>query len=112
QVEQLETRAVLSGLALTPLVQVSGASPLGTFIPPGGTTQIGSEVEPHLAVDPTNTAHAVAVWQQDRYTGSGARALVASVSYDADAAGGATWSAPTAITGFDGSVTSSAYQRY
>jgi hypothetical protein len=102
----------LSGLALTPLVQVSGASPLGTFIPPGGTAQIGSEVEPQLAVDPTNTSHAVAVWQQDRYTGSGARALVASVSYDADAVGGASWSAPTAITGFDGSVSSSTYQRY
>lgn len=111
-VEQLETRDVMSGLALTPLVQVSGASPLGTFIPPGGTTQIGSEVEPHLAVDPTNTSHAVAVWQQDRYTGSGARALVAAVTYDADAAGGATWSTPTPITGFDGSVTTSPYQRY
>ena len=47
EVERLETRDVMSGLTLTPLVQVSYASPLGTFIPPGGTTQIGSEVEPH-----------------------------------------------------------------
>lgn len=112
QVEQLETRDVMSGLTLTPLVQVSGASPLGTFIPPGGTTQIGSEVEPQLAVDPTNTSHAVAVWQQDRYTGSGARAIVASVTYNADAVSGASWSAPVAIPGFDGSVTTSPYQRY
>jgi hypothetical protein len=111
-VELLETRNVMSGLGLTKLVQVSGASPLGSFIPPGGTTQIGSEVEPYLAVDPTNTLHVVAVYQQDRYTGSGARAIVARVSYDANAADGASWSPPAAIPGLDGSVATSAYQRY
>jgi hypothetical protein len=108
----LETRNVMSGLGLTKLVPVSGASPLGAFIPPGGTTQIGSEVEPQLAVDPTNTSHVVAVYQQDRYTGSGARAIVARVSYDANAADGASWSPPAAIPGLDGSVATSPYQRY
>jgi hypothetical protein len=112
-VELLEDRNLLSTtLGLTPLSQVSNLSTLGGFIPPGGTTQIGSEVEPYIDVDPTNSAHAVAVYQQDRYTGSGARAIVASVSYNANAAGGATWSAPTAIPGFDGSLATSAYQRY
>src|SRR5882672_8152667 len=45
QVELLETRNLLSsGLTLTPLVQVSDPSPLGSFLPPGGTTFKNSEV--------------------------------------------------------------------
>jgi hypothetical protein len=112
-VEALERRDLLSTtLGLTPLVQVSDPSPLGSYTPPGGQYFPDSEVEPQISVDPTNAAHAVAVWQQDRYSGSGARALVVSVSSNAGAAGGATWTAPAAIPGFDGSVPTSAYQRY
>src|SRR5689334_20416900 len=46
-----------------------------------------SEVEPWVAVDPTNAAHLVGAWQQDRWTDGGAHGLVAGVSND----GGATW---------------------
>jgi hypothetical protein len=66
-----------------PLVQVSGPSPfdncppaeLDEFLPTG-------EVEPYLAVNPTNPGNVVGVWMQDRFRG-----LVAGVSLD----GGATW---------------------
>jgi hypothetical protein len=102
QVEPLEARSLLSStLGLTPLVQVSGDSPLP---PPASSPRVdvNSEVEPQLAVDPTNPAHAVALWQQDRYfSGGGARALVASVSYDANNPAGAHWSTPAAIPWFD-----------
>jgi probable HAF family extracellular repeat protein len=108
RLEVLEDRTVPSGLTLTPLVQVSDLSPLDpAFPPPNGHAQINSEVEPQVAVDPSNPLHIVGVWQQDRFTGSGARALVAGVSDD----GGVTW-ASAAIPGFNGAVASPAYQRY
>src|SRR4051812_41698584 len=79
--ELLESRNLLSGgLTLTPLVQVSDVSPLDTTHETPGAHTTNSEVEPQLAVDPTNRSHAVAVYQQDRYAGSGAAALVASVT--------------------------------
>src|SRR5262245_36993972 len=104
QWEQLETRSLLSsGLTLTPLVQVSGDSPLDPTIAPNGRAFINSEAEPQIAVDPTNPAHAVAVWQQDRYRSvGGARALVVSVTTNADnSTTGAHWSTPAAIPYFD-----------
>jgi hypothetical protein len=112
--EPLETRDLLSsGLTLTPLVQVSDPSPLP---PPASTTPtvfVNSEVEPQLAVNPVDTTQAVAVWQQDRYrSGGGARALVVSVTADADNPLGAHWSTPTAIPGFDATASGAAYGRY
>lgn len=109
QVELLETRNLLSTtLGLTPLVQVSDLSPLKpAFPPPNGTPQINSEVEPQVAIDPSNPLHVIGVWQQDRFTGSGARAIVAGVSND----GGNTWST-TVIPGLNGAVANPAYQRY
>ena len=114
QVELLETRNLLSsGLTLTPLVQVSGNSPLDPTIAPNGRAFLNSEVEPQIAVDPTNPAHAVAVWQQDRYRSvGGARALVASVTYNANDPAGAIWSTPTAIPGFNAAVVNPALGRY
>jgi hypothetical protein len=91
QVELLETRNLLNGLALTPLVQVSGASPFGATDPfdagQNGTVYPNSEVEPQIAADPTNANRLVAVWQQDRWSGGGARGLGIGVSLDA----GVTW---------------------
>ena len=55
-----------------------------------GTNNLNAEVEPWVAVDPGNSAHLVAVWQQDRWSNGGAHALGAAVSTD----GGATWSTP------------------
>ena len=54
----------------------------------GGENFPASEVEPSLAVNPTNPNNVVGVWQQDRWSNGGARGLVAAASTD----GGATWS--------------------
>jgi hypothetical protein len=115
QVELLETRNLMSsGLTLTPLVQVSDLSPLDPAHETPGVHTTNSEVEPQLAVDPRvgHSSHAVAVYQQDRYRGSAAAALVASVTTDADNPLGAHWSTPAAIPGFDSTVTGAAFQRY
>lgn len=52
-----------------------------------GQLYIGSEVEPHVAVDPRDPNHWVGAWQQDRYSNGGSRGQVSGVSFDA----GATW---------------------
>src|SRR5262245_30476675 len=112
-VDTLEDRHVPSGLTLTPLVQVSDPSPLDNSIPPNGTVFLNSEVEPQIAVDPGHPSHAVAVWQQDRYrSGGGARALVASVTDDANNPLGAHWSPPAAIPGFNAAVASPTFGRF
>jgi hypothetical protein len=114
QVEQLETRNLLSGSGgLTPLMQVSDPSPLAPPPPPPPVVFADSEVEPQIAVDPTNSTHAVAIWQQDRFRSvGGARALVVSV-YNANAPGGPTWSAPEVIPGFDSTEAAGAtFARY
>ena len=53
-----------------------------------GAVFVGSEVEPHLAVNPTNPKRMVAIWQQDRWArlGGGASVVLAH-SFD----GGDTW---------------------
>ena len=48
---------------------------------------LNSEVEPQVAVDPTNPMHLVGAWQQDRWSDGGAHGLVAAYSTD----GGGTW---------------------
>ena len=55
--------------------------------PPPGQVFVNAEVEPWLAVNPTNTANLVGVWQQDRWTDGGAKALTTSVTHD----GGVSW---------------------
>src|SRR5262245_2137747 len=107
QVVLLEARNLPSGLALTPLVQVSGASPLEPP-PPSTTAYYNSELEPQIAVDPTDPFHIVGVWQQDRYSSSGARALVAGLSSD----GGNNWDVAP-IPWFDSTdPLGHAYERY
>ncbi|MDH3687469.1 MAG: glycoside hydrolase, partial [Myxococcales bacterium] len=72
-----------------PPVQVSSSTPFAACPSPQVAEAIlDSEVEPHLAVNPTDPAHLAAAWQQDR-GGSGGSALgnVAAVSFD----GGVTW---------------------
>jgi len=114
QVEHLENRNLPSStLGLTTLVQVSEPSPLPPPASTSPTVFTDSEAEPQIAVDPTNPAHAVAIWQQDRFRSvGGARALVVSVSYDANAPT-AIWSAPTAIPYFNATdPLGSAFPRY
>lgn len=54
---------------------------------PGSRNYLNSEVEPQVAVDPTNPSHLVGAWQQDRWSNGGAHGLVAGYSTD----GGTTW---------------------
>jgi len=55
--------------------------------PFGSLNYLNSEVEPQVAVDPTNSSHLVGVWQQDRWIDGGANGLVAAYSTN----GGANW---------------------
>src|SRR5262249_46646815 len=77
QLELLESRDVPSTFHLTPLVPVSGPSPfLGNPIEANDPAlTINSEVEPYVAVDPTNAKHLVGAWIQDF-----ARGIVSAVS--------------------------------
>ena len=71
-----------------PLRQVSRLSPLGplsscgNFPRPNEVVFLNSEVEPFVAVNPTNERNIVAFWQQDRWSLGGARANVAGVTHD------------------------------
>jgi hypothetical protein len=100
RLEFLERRDVPSAFKLTAITQVSGLSPFANNTAdnvPGqpGINYLNSEVEPSLAVDPTNPNHLVAAWQQDRWSSSGARSLVVAVSFN----GGNTWTNPIVVPG-------------
>jgi hypothetical protein len=75
------------------LVQVSGASPIpagcigDTNASSTSVNVYNSEVEPYVAVDPSDPLHLVGAWQQDRWNDGGARGLVTAASFD----GGQTW---------------------
>ncbi len=80
----------VAGLALAASgpIDVSGLSPFATCTVGGpGTNYVKSEVEPFVAVNPTNPSNIVGVFQQDRWSNGGAHGLVASTSHD----GGTTW---------------------
>jgi hypothetical protein len=67
---------------------VSGLSPFASCTVGGpGTNFVSSEVEPFVAVNPTNPSNIVGVFQQDRWSNGGAHGLVAATSHD----GGSTW---------------------
>jgi hypothetical protein len=74
-----------------PLVQVSGASPIGACNGDdgniGGTNVTNSEVEPWLSVDPSNPNVMIGTWQQDRWSNGGSEGLVTATSTN----GGASW---------------------
>jgi BNR repeat-like domain len=76
-------------------VRVTGPTPFSAnclAVPAGATAYANAEVEPHLAINPSNPNHLVAAWQQDRLSDGGARGLATAVSVD----GGTTWSRPQA----------------
>ena len=52
-----------------------------------GVNYMNAEVEPFLAVNPTNARNLIGVWQQDRWSSGSARAQVTVASFD----GGLTW---------------------
>ena len=71
-------------------VRVSAASPFPAGcdgVIPQGTRYIDAEVEPFVAVDPSDPEHFIGVWQQDRWSTGGAAALRTGTSFDA----GLTW---------------------
>jgi hypothetical protein len=75
-----------------PLVQVSGTSPFAdcaadNVAGQSGTVFPNSEVEPWIAVNPTNRSNIVGIWQADRWSNGGARGHVVGVSMD----GGTNW---------------------
>jgi hypothetical protein len=72
-----------------PLVLTSGPSPFaGCTVGGPGSNYVNAEVEPWVAVNPTDPDNIIGVYQQDRWDNGGARGLVTAVSHD----GGATWS--------------------
>jgi hypothetical protein len=91
--------AVAAPAFVRALSRVSGVSPFPddcgahSLDPTGGdieaaTPQIDSEVEPHIAVDPTDPDAMISAWIQDRHPdGGGGRSNVVGVTKD----GGRTW---------------------
>jgi hypothetical protein len=78
----------------TPSPPANGNSPFAScdisgFLIPGETNYVNSELEPWVAVNPTDSSNIIGVYQQDRYTFGGARGLGAAVTHN----GGLTWSA-------------------
>ena len=74
-----------------PQYRASAATPFTDgcdLSPPTGALYANAEVEPYIAVNPTNPANLIGVWQQDRWSDGGARGLLTGMSSD----GGRTWS--------------------
>ena len=72
------------------VVRLTGPSPYPSGCVASGQSGSnfpGAEVEPYLAIDPTDAKHLVGVWQQDRWSNGGANGLMTGVSFD----GGSTW---------------------
>lgn len=69
-------------------IAVSAASPFANDCGIAfGTLYRGAEVEPSLAVNPRDSRHWIAAWQQDRWSNGSSRGIVAAVTFDA----GSTW---------------------
>src|SRR5438067_6019506 len=73
------------------LVTVSTSAPWSSSCTgPSGTEGIifhDAEVEPVLAVDPTDPKHMIGAWQQDRWSNGGSNGVVSAVTFD----GGHIW---------------------
>ena len=82
---------------VNPLILVSGPSPFGSCSIGGpGTSYVNAEVEPWVAVNPTNPQNIIGVFQQDRWSNGGSHGLVTSVSHN----GGKTWTSTWAHFSF------------
>jgi hypothetical protein len=78
--------------ASTTPVLVSGPSPFASCTIGGpGTNYVNAEVEPRVAVNPTDPNNIVGVFQQDRWSNGGAHGLVAGVSHDGGTSWAETW---------------------
>ena len=75
-------------VADNPLAATAACAPLvAQQTAAGSINYAGSEVEPYVAADPSNPAHLVASFQQDRWNDGGSNGLTNAVSTD----GGSTW---------------------
>ena len=108
---------VTSGTALAASYSASslqyvGDHPLaGCSVPAvGGTNYLDAEVEPNLAVNPTNPDNVVAAYQQDRWSNGGAHALWTSVTFSGTKAN-PRWSAISAAPAFNVCTGNPAYDR-
>lgn len=82
--------ATNSATTVSLLKLVSGPSPFASCTignGPGAVNYVNAEVEPFVAVNPTNPANIIGVWQQDRWSDGGSHGLVAGYSTN----GGSTW---------------------
>lgn len=73
-----------------PLYLVSAASPFGVGCEgevQAGTNYVNAEVEPYLAIHPTDPQRMVGVWQQDRWSNGSSRGVMSATTMD----GGQTW---------------------
>jgi hypothetical protein len=77
---QVTDNPLAAAAACAPLVAQQTAA--------GSVNYAGSEVEPYIAADPSNPAHLVASFQQDRWNDGGSNGLTNVVSTN----GGLTWS--------------------
>ena len=85
--------ASASTYATGPLRLASSPSPfanctIGASGAPNEVLYVNAEVEPWVAVNPTNPKNIIGVFQQDRWSNGGAHGLVTSVTHN----GGKTWS--------------------
>jgi hypothetical protein len=89
----LATAAPALASTETSLVTVSSADPYAGCSIPGnpGTNFPDAEVEPQVAVNPSNPRNIIGAWQQDRWSNGGAQGLVAGFSTN----GGKTWGETT-----------------
>ena len=81
-------------LTSLPSLRVSAASPFTSGCDgavPTGVLYADAEVEPSVAVNPSNPTNIVAAWQQDRWSDGGSHGLVTAVSFDT----GRSWSRAT-----------------
>jgi len=83
------TVAASVAASVGPLTRASGPSPFASCTVGGsGTVSANGEVEPYVAVDPSDPNHLIGAWQQDRWdSGGGAHGNAGAISHD----GGATW---------------------
>ena len=75
----------LTGSSFTRVVSLAQSPfPAGCGPASGGINYTGAEVEPSLAVNPTNPKHLIGAWQQDRWSNGGSQGVA---SFDS----GLTW---------------------
>src|SRR2546426_5142419 len=73
------------GGAIPGLITVSGNAPWGSSCTGpagrGGVVFHDAEVEPSVAIDPTDPKHLIGVWQQDRWSNGGSNGGVSALTF-------------------------------